>query len=220
MGPSLLYQPGAPLQIGILIYDEVEELDFVGPFEVFKSAAAFEAETRHTDQLAWHVFTVAEHERLVTTSGGLQVQPHYTFATCPSIDLLLVPGGNASKQVHNPVTLDWLKAVTAHSRLTASVCTGAFLLGAIGLLDGHQVTTHWGALDRLAERFPQATVQRDVRWVDEGTVITAAGVSAGIDMSLHLVDRLLGQTLAEQVAHYMEYHWDRQGQAGQAAVTA
>jgi transcriptional regulator GlxA family with amidase domain len=106
--------------------------------------------------------------------------------------------------------LQWLRKVTSQAQLNTSVCTGAFLLGAVGLLDGHAVTTHWSALDALARRFPQARLQREVRWVDEGRLVTAAGISAGIDMSLHLVERLAGLELAEEIAHYMEYRWHKQ----------
>ncbi len=94
--------------------------------------------------------------------------------------------------------------------LNTSVCNGAYLLAAVGLLDGHNVTTHWGAIDGLSEQFPQVHVQRQVRWVDEGQLVTSAGISAGIDMSLHLVERLAGRKLAEEVAHYMEYQWQEQ----------
>jgi transcriptional regulator GlxA family with amidase domain len=143
---------------------------------------------------------------------GLKVQPDFTIEDHPPIDLLLIPGGDARKVRENPVVLDWLKSVTEQTRFNTSVCTGAFVLGALGLLDDHKATTHWSALDGLAERHPKTQVQRDVRWVDEGTLITAAGVSAGIDMSLHLVERLLDRASAEKVARYMEYTWDDHGQ--------
>ena len=158
------------------------------------------------------VFTVAETAELVTTSSGMQVQPRYTFANHPPIDLLVVPGGDTRQSQKSPVVLEWLRTVTASARLTTSACTGAFLLATIGLLDGRRATTHWGALDQLEERFPKVQVQRNTSWVDEGDVITAAGISAGIDMSLHVVDRLLGRPQAEEVAHMIEYSWDQRGQ--------
>src|SRR5215467_14941054 len=120
-------------QIGILIYNDVEELDFVGPFEVFKSAAAVEASSRESGERAWHVFTVAEQAGIVTTSGGLKVQPDFTIEDHPPIDLLLIPGGDARKVRENPAVLDWLKSVTAPTTFNTSVCTGAFVLGALGL---------------------------------------------------------------------------------------
>lgn len=204
-------QAATPFGIAILLYNDVEELDFVGPFEVFQIAAVLAARERASQESAWHVFTIAEQAGIVTTSGGLQIQPHFTMENHPPIDVLLIPGGDASKVGENAVVLDWLKAVTAQARFNTSVCTGAFVLGALGLLDGHNATTHRGSLDSLAERFPKTRVQCDVRWVDEGSLITSAGISAGIDMSLHLVERLLGREAAEKIARYMEYTWDDHG---------
>lgn len=189
----------------------MEDLDFVGPLEVFNGAASFDAMSRQTQEAAWDVFTVAETAELVPTSSNLMVQPRYTFANHPPIDLLLIPGGYATGQEDNLAVQAWLRKVTSQARINASVCTGAFLLAKLGLLDGHRATTHWGSVDRLAERYPNIQVQRQTRWVDEGTIITSAGISAGIDMSLHLVERLLGRLLAEQVAKYMEYAWDERG---------
>ena len=206
------YQAGEPFRVGIMVYPDVEELDFVGPFEVLNGAGALEAMVRQADHSAWEVFIVAETSEPVSTGGGLIVQPKYTFANHPPIDLLLVPGGDESKQVASPTVQAWLRKVTAQARITSSVCTGAFLLATIGLLDGHRATTHWSSVSRLQERFPRVQVLRDTRWVDEGAIVTSAGISAGIDMSLHLVERLLGRDMAERVARYMEYRWDDRGQ--------
>ena len=197
-----------PLTVGIVLYEQVEELDFVGPYETFKAAAFTGAQHLGRETPALRVFTVAERPELVATSGGLRVQPDYSFADAPPIDLLVIPGGNTRPQLENAAMLDWLRRITPHARVNMSVCTGAFLLGQLGLLDGHAATTHWGSLDRLAERYPSVTVRRDVRWVDEGSVITAAGVSAGIDMGLHVVERLFGREVAETTARYMEYRWN------------
>jgi len=194
--------------IGIFLYDEVEELDFCGPFEVLKAAAYIRSERGQNP--AWQVFTVAEEPVLMKTSGELLIQPHFSFRDHPRIDLLLIPGGRTDLQMEKPAVLEWVRKVTSRTQLNTSVCTGAFLLGAAGLLDGHAVTTHWSALDKLARQFPRAQVRREVRWVDEGQLVTAAGISAGIDMSLHLVERLAGRELAEEVAHYMEYRWHEQ----------
>jgi transcriptional regulator GlxA family with amidase domain len=201
-------ETGRPFNIGILLYDQVEELDFCGPYETFKSAAHARRQRERTPE--WQVFTVAEESGLLSTSGDLRIQPHYTFENHPPIDLLLVPGGAANRQLERPVVLEWLRRVTPTAQLNTSVCTGAFLLGAVGLLDGHSATTHISALDNLAQRFPTVTVRRDVRWVDEGPIVTAAGVSAGIDMSLHLLERLDSRELAEDIAAYMEYRWNEQ----------
>lgn len=194
--------------IGILLYEYVEELDFCGPFEVLKSAAFMRSQREQKPD--WQVFTVAEEATILKTSGELLVKPHYGFHEHPHIDLLLIPGGATNLQLRKPAVIEWVRKVTQQTQINTSVCTGAFLLGAVGLLDGHDVTTHWGALDSLAKSFPGARVRREVRWVDEGSLVTAAGISAGIDMSLHLVERLAGLELAEEVAHYMEYQWNRQ----------
>jgi len=196
------------LGVGILLYDQVEELDFCGPYETFK-VASYRAATRlQRERPPLTVFTVAEHADLIRTSGGLRVQPDYSFASAPAVDVLVIPGGSVGPQLTNSAVLDWLAHATSHARINSSVCTGAFLLGTLGLLEGRSVTTHWSALDELASRFPTASVQREVRWVDNGTVVTSAGISAGIDMSLHLVERLCGRAIAEDTAHMMEYRWN------------
>ena len=194
--------------MGIFLYPGVEELDFCGPFEVLKAASYTRSEQGRNP--AWQVFTVAEEPGLLKTSGDLLIQQHFTFHDHPHIDLLLIPGGRTNLQMERQAVLEWLRKVTPQAQLNTSVCTGAFLLGAVGLLDGHTVTTHWSALDELAKQYPKAQVRREVRWVDEGRLVTAAGISAGIDMSLHLVERLAGRELAEEVARYMEYRWQEQ----------
>lgn len=199
-------QTDQTFNIGILLYDGVEELDFCGPFETLKSAAYTRS---HREQRPdWQVFTVAEEPGIVKTSGELLVQPHFTFQNHPHIDLLMIPGGAVHRQLERPTVVEWVKKVANEAELNTSVCTGALLLGEVGLLDGRKVTTHWSALDWLTERYPKALVQREVRWVDEGPIVTAAGISAGIDMSLHLVERLAGRQLAEDIAHYMDYRWN------------
>jgi transcriptional regulator GlxA family with amidase domain len=205
---SVTLRDDETLTVGIVLYDQVEELDFVGPYETFKAASFQGASLLGRETLPWQVFTVAETSELVATGGGLRIKPDYSFADAPQIDLLVVPGGNSRPQLENAAMVEWLARVTSQARLNTSVCTGAFMLGKVGLLDGRSVTTHWGSLDRLAEFIPSATVKRDVRWVDEGDVVTAAGVSAGIDMSLHVVERLLGRDVAESTARYMEYRWN------------
>jgi transcriptional regulator GlxA family with amidase domain len=143
---------------------------------------------------------------LVRAAGGLKVQPDYTIDDHPPIDLLLVPGGwGTRREVDNPRLIDWILAQDAQTTLTTSVCTGAFLLGRAGLLEGHRVTTPWGSVERLRRAFPGVTVLDNVRFVDEGKIVTSAGISAGIDMALHLVARLQGEGLANQTARQMEY---------------
>ena len=187
--------------VGILIFDDVEVLDFAGPFEVFST-------TRYsgTDDRAFHVVTIAERADIVRCRGGLLVQPHHTIDDHPPLDILLVPGGYGTRrEATNDRLLDWIAAQDRTTQLTTSVCTGAFLLAARGLLDNLPATTHWGSIDRLKSTHPLIDVRDDVRYVDNGHILTSAGVSAGIDMSLHIVSRLLGEDVARQTARNMEY---------------
>ncbi len=190
----------------ILIFDDVEVLDFCGPFEVFSVA------NRFTDSSAFNVLTVAENGGPVVTRGGLSVNPHHRTADCPRPELLLVPGGQGTrKEMHNPVLIDWIKQVSSKAELVLSVCTGALLLAKAGLLDGLETTTHHGAIDLLRQTAPKATVLADRRFVDNGRVVCSAGIAAGIDMSLHVVSRLFGKEVAEKTARQMEYSWSGDG---------
>jgi transcriptional regulator GlxA family with amidase domain len=196
-----------PIRVGVLLYPGVEELDFCGPYEVFKAAGLEARRLRGAEGVPLTVFTVAETTDLVSTSGDLLVRPHYSFVEHPRIDVLVVPGGNATGALQMPALMAWLEGTAARTRLNASVCTGAFLLGKLGLLEDIAATTHWASLDRLAAAHPTTEVRRDVRWVDAGAVVTSAGISAGIDMSLHLVERLVGRDVALATARFMEYDW-------------
>jgi transcriptional regulator GlxA family with amidase domain len=188
--------------VAILIFDEVEVLDFCGPFEVFSVAGA-PGDSRH-----FNVYTVAERMTPVMARNGLSVNPHCDITDCPPPHILVVPGGyGVRREIENPILLEWIAEQAAHAELTTSVCTGSWLLGRLGLLDGLRATTHWRSLDRLREIAPQATVLEDVRFVDNGKIITSAGISAGIDMALHVVARLHGTDVAGQTARYMEYDW-------------
>ncbi len=201
-----------PLNVGILIFDDVEVLDFCGPFEVFSVTRLLDAASHGQDRenaKPFAVFTVAQKSATVRTKGGLRVEPHFTLENHPPIDILVVPGGMGTRrEVDNPLVIDWIRQVATETQLNTSVCTGAFLFGKAGLLEGHRATTHWLSLDRLEQTFPTVQVIRETRWVDEGTLITSAGISAGIDMSLHVVEKLLGREVAEQTARQMEYVWN------------
>ena len=189
--------------LGILIFDEVEVLDFCGPFEVFSVARRF------TETPAFKVLTVAEKSGPILTRGGLSVNPHHRLADCPALDLLLVPGGQGTrKEMNNTVLIDWIVQAAKEAELVLSVCTGALLLAKAGFLDGLEATTHHGAIDLLRQTAPKTMVHADRRFVDNGRVICSAGIAAGIDMSLHVVGRLLGQEVAEKTAKQMEYPWD------------
>jgi transcriptional regulator GlxA family with amidase domain len=196
----------APRTVGILIFPEVEVLDFCGPFEVFASASLPPATDGETERRLFDVRIVAERPEIVRCRGGLLVQPHHTFTDHPPLDILVVPGGYGTRtEQENPVVLDWIRRQRTGNALTTSVCTGAFLLGAAGLLDGKRATTHWGTIDTLREGFPRTQVLRDARVVDEGEIVTSAGVSAGIDMALHVVRRMHGDDVARRTARDMEY---------------
>jgi transcriptional regulator GlxA family with amidase domain len=187
-------------RVAILIFDEVEVLDFCGPFEVFAVTGA------RAEEKPFEVFTVAATAAPITARNGLSVNPNYTFADCPQADLLIIPGGYGTRPLmHNQVVLDWIKAQAAHAELVMSVCTGALLLAKAGLLEGLAATTHWAAMDLLREAAPHTTVQPEQRFVDNGRILLSAGISAGIDLSFHIVARLLGRDVAAETARWMEY---------------
>lgn len=192
-------------RVAILIFDGVELLDFAGPFEVF-SAARRDATGQ---ERFMEVFTVAEEERPITCNNGLVVHPRYSLEACPAFDILVVPGGQGTRAaIHRAPLIDWIRQGAAQATLTTSVCTGSFLLAQAGLLTGRVATTHWGSIERMRQDFPQVTVREAVRWVDEGEVISSAGISAGIDMSLYVLARLYGDECAAVTARRMEYdHW-------------
>ncbi len=199
--------------VGILIFDDVEVLDFCGPFEVFATTQTGGPNIQADEALPFHVITIAERAEMVKCRGGLLVQPHYTIDDHPPLDILVVPGGwGTRREVQNARLLDWIAAQDRQTALTTSVCTGAFLLAARGLLDGRAATTHWASIDRLRQTHPAIEVRADRRWVDTGRIITSAGVSAGIDMALHVVARLLGPDVAEDTVERMEYEgvWDEE----------
>ena len=191
-----------PRTVGIFIFDDVEVLDFCGPFEVFSVAG------RQIAPGTFEVFTVAASPGPLTARNGLSVNPQFAFCDAPAIDLLLIPGGQGTRPLlHDAAVIEWIGRQAASAELVLSVCTGALLLAKAGLLDRLSATTHHLALDLLRQTAPQATVRDDVRLVDNGRVITSAGVAAGIDMSFHVVARLLGQETAEATAKYIEYPW-------------
>jgi transcriptional regulator GlxA family with amidase domain len=186
--------------VAILLFDEVEVLDFAGPFEVFAV----------TDQLrdrsVFRVVTVSPGGGAVGARNGLRVMPDHSIGDCPPPHILVVPGGHGTRALAgNDVVMKWILERSLASDVTMSVCTGSLLLGRAGLLDGLRATTHHGALDELRKIAPRAVVDPGARFHDNGRILTAAGISAGIDCSLHLVGRLLGGDAAAATAAYMEY---------------
>jgi transcriptional regulator GlxA family with amidase domain len=189
----------------ILLFDEVEVLDFAGPFEVFSVCG------RRSQLEPFQVTTVSERGQSIRARNGLVVTPAHSFASCPPIDILLVPGGfGTRREMRNPVVLEWVAKHGRACELLLSVCTGALVLGSAGLLDGLSATTHHMAFPELRAAAPHTAIHEDARVVDNGRVILSSGVSAGIDMALHVVARLHGDDLARETARYMEYEgrWD------------
>jgi transcriptional regulator GlxA family with amidase domain len=189
-----------PLNTAVLLFDDVEVLDFAGPFEVFSVCGR-----RHKLE-PFRVFTVAERAGPVLARNGLSVNPAYSFRDCPGLDILVIPGGYGTRrEMKNPVLLEWIVRQAPDLQYLLSVCTGALVLGSAGLLDGLAATTHFMTFDELRAVAPRTEVREKSRIVDNGRVVLSAGVSAGVDMSLHVVGRILGQEMAEETARYMEW---------------
>ncbi|HAS47087.1 MAG TPA: AraC family transcriptional regulator [Microscillaceae bacterium] len=188
------------INVGIFIFDEVEVLDFAGPFEVFAKTVVKEKE-------AFQVSLVSAEDKVVNARYGFRVLPDVIFESEPVFDVLIVPGGFGAEviEIKNEVTINWLKNQQEKVSILASVCTGALLLAEAGILDGKRATTHWMDVDRLEKEYPRVNVERDIRFIDEGHILTSGGISAGIDMSLHIVERFFGKEIADTTAKKMEY---------------
>ncbi len=187
------------VRIGILIFDGAEELDFVGPYEVFTMASFMQ-------QDACETVLIAERDGPVRCAKGMTVLPHATVADCGKLDVLLIPGGQGTRrEVDNKALLDWIAAVAATARWVTSVCTGAMLLTAAGPARGKRVTTHWAFIESLRARGEASEVLENYRYVQDGNVVTSAGVSAGIDMALWLTGQIFGIPFARGVQKRMEY---------------
>jgi transcriptional regulator GlxA family with amidase domain len=188
--------------VAIFIFDEVEVLDFAGPFEVFSVTSEL------NNYEPFNVYTVAEKPGAITTVNGLSVNPKYNFLDCPHPDILILPGGVGSRAAsNNPLVLEWVKTSFQQAEIVFSVCSGARILARCGLLDGLEATTHHEVIEELRGLAPATVIQENVRFVDHGRIMTSAGISAGIDLSLHVVSKLLGEATARKTAQYMEYRW-------------
>ena len=193
--------------VGIYIYDQVEVLDFAGPFEVFHTASRVWLRENPQEEAPFNVFTIGAEDRPMRARGELQVIPHYTIRNHPRLDILVIPGGVTAAEQERPELLEWIKQQSSTVEVLASVCTGAFLLAEAGLIHDHSVTTHWEDIQPLREAFPELDVVEDERFIDTGDILSSAGISAGIDMSLYLVGRLMGDDLAIKTARQMDYRW-------------
>ena len=203
------------MKIAILLFDEVDLLDAGGPYEVFLTASRLAC--RNGSPAPFDVVTVSLDGEPVGAFGGLGLVPRGSLASVMPVDALIIPGTiNVDKALADRALLDAIAGVVGAigdrpEPVLASVCTGAFLLAGAGLLGGREWTTHWEDIDSLAARLGADGAKRDVRWVDTGAIVTSAGLSSGIAMSLHLVDRFAGRALAERTARQIDYRWDPEG---------
>jgi transcriptional regulator GlxA family with amidase domain len=192
-------------RVGILIFPNVEVLDFCGPYEVF-SVTRLHEERRREESSPFEVLLVAEGADPLAATGGLRVIPDATLETCPPLDILVVPGGWGTRQeISNQRVLTWIAERAKEVTTLTSVCTGAMLLGQAGLLDGRRATTHWRSLDWMRQSFPAVTVEDKLHVVEDSRVLTSAGISAGIDMALLVVVRYFGEAVGRATARHMEY---------------
>ncbi|HDR8128671.1 TPA: DJ-1/PfpI family protein [Bacillus cereus] len=186
--------------VGIFLFNEVEVLDFAGPFEVFSV-------TEVNEEKPFTVYTVSENGEMITARNGLKVQPDYSIENLPSVDILIIPGGLGAREyeIKNEIVIKWIRQQMKEVKLMTSVCTGALLLAKAGLLEGLKATTHWASIEKFKNEFQNVEVIENVKFVDEGHIITSAGISAGINMAFHIVKNLLGMHVAEDTAKRMEY---------------
>ena len=188
--------------IAIMIFDNVEVLDFAGPYEVFNVTAEL------NQPAPFNVYTVAETAAPVRTRGKMSVNPNYSIYGMPPADILLIPGGYGTRALlRKPHMIEWLKAQSEKVELLLSVCTGSLVLAKAGLLDGREATTHHGNFLELEQLAPTCKVVKDKRYLGSGKIIMSGGVSAGIDMSLHVVQKLLGNEALVKTLTEMEYPW-------------
>ncbi len=192
------------LRVAIYVFPNVEVLDFAAPFEVFTTASRIHGRRSLAEPAPFEVCTVARSAAAVQARAGLRVLPDYTIESCPQPDILLIPGGVVDAELRESRFIGWVADSAKSVSVVASVCTGAFILAKAGLLNGRSATTHWEDLADLQAAFPAVRVVDNRRWVDEGDVVSSAGIAAGIDMSLHLVARFAGEELARATARQLD----------------
>jgi len=183
-----------PLRAAVLVFDGVQIIDYCGPYEVFGQGRC-------------ETFTVARTAAPITTAMGMKVTPTHSFESCPVADIVIIPGGTVDSVENDAAAIRWLRDRAERAQFVLSVCNGAFILAKTGLLDGLTATTFYGLLDEFASRYPKVTAVRDRRYVDNGKFVTTAGISSGIDGSLHVIEKLRGRAMAQRVALNMEYDW-------------
>ena len=196
------------INVAILIFNEVEVLDFSGPYEVFSRTRTIKGSDsrKNTDSAPFNPFTIAMDKNLIVATGGLKVIPDYSLDNSPKIDILVIPGGYGTRPLlNNENLLNWIIKISKEVNIVSSICTGALLLAKSGLLDGKRATTHWDAIEALKSISNSINVITNRRIVDDG-IITSAGVSSGIDMSFEIVSKLFGEEVASDTAKYIEFH--------------
>jgi transcriptional regulator GlxA family with amidase domain len=187
--------------VAILVFDDAEVLDFAGPFEVFSVASQI------NDNQLFNVFTVSKKRTPVKSVNGLSVNPDYSFRSSPEIDILIIAGGVGTRKLLQDRTyLNWVRKVYDRAEMILSICSGARLLGKLGLLDGIEYATHQEVYAHMADIAPLGIPVKEKRYTRGGKIYTSGGISAGIDLSFHVVETLHGNALAERTASYMEYH--------------
>ncbi len=191
----------AKRNVGILIFDNAEVLDFAGPFEVFSVTSEL------NNFELFNVFTVAENRNPISAVNGLSVNPKYDYKNSPHIDILIIAGGfGVRKQVQNKNTLNWIRSMHQQTEYTISICSGAMLLGTLGLLDYKPYCTHHEVYEDIIEMVPTGIPQKDKRFFGVDKMYTSGGISAGIDLSFHIVEKIHGAQIAQKTARYMEYN--------------
>ena len=187
-------------QVGILLFNRVELLDFAGPYEVFSVTSEL------NNHEMFHVFTISADGKKIKTVNGLTVLPDYSFSNHPPVDILIIPGGIGTRdEFVNPATLAWVQKNSLTAAITMSVCSGTRILAVLGLLDHREATTHHEVMEHVQELAPTAILTAEKRFVDNETVMTSGGISAGIDLALHIVEKLYGEATAHKTIRYMEY---------------
>ena len=192
--------------VGIFIFDDVEVLDFTGPFEVFSRTRTEKGPESRKNEInaPFKVFTVSKIIKSIIATGGLQITPSYSFKNAPLIDILIIPGGYGTRVIiKDDKVISWIKKISNHSTVTASVCTGSLLLGEAGLLTNKKATTHWSAMNELS-KYRNVYVQKQYRIVDDG-IITSAGVASGIDASFYIISKFFSKQIVNDTAKFMEY---------------
>ena len=198
--------PIKPISVGIFIFNDVEVLDFTGPFEVFFITRKQEGGEK---QYLYSVCLIGLTDGTITTRGGMEVRPHFSINSHPQLDRLIIPGGYGTRQLmHDESLINWLGSFNPRSTRLASVCTGSLLLASAGHLDGKSATTHWTVLDMMEETFPKVKVDRNRHVIIDEEVFTSAGISAGIDLALQMVRLDFGDLQANWTARHMEYAFD------------